>query len=356
MWKLIDGYIGRNILGMTILTLGILSSISSLFRFIEQLKSVGKGNYDMVHAALYTLFSIPRDLEIFFPMAALIGGLLALGMMASHSELVVLQASGFSKLNIFFSMMKTAIILMLIVFAVGEWLAPVAESAAKELRAKAISGGSVISSQQGVWTKDKKAFISIGEVEEKGTLNDVRIYQFGDTFDELEQVTTATRARFVQNYWRMFDVTHLKFEKNFVEKQFEAEYLWKSDITPDTLGVVSTKPEELSLTGLMEYVDYLEKNNQNVARFELAMWRKIFQPISIGVMLLVALSFIFGPLRSMTMAARVLMGIVTGFLFYIADQIFGPVSVVYQLPPMVGAIIPSMGFAMMALYLLNRRT
>ena len=71
-------------------------------------------------------------------------------------------------------------------------------------------------------------------------------------------------------------------------------------------------------------------------------------------MLIMALSFIFGPLRSVTMGARVLMGILTGFAFFIADRVFGPVALIYQLPPVVGALLPSISFTLIAGYMLRR--
>ena len=67
-----------------------------------------------------------------------------------------------------------------------------------------------------------------------------------------------------------------------------------------------------------------------------------------------ALSFIFGPLRSVTMGARVIMGVLTGFGFFILNEVFGPLSLVYQLPPYLGAILPSMLFAAIAALMLRK--
>lgn len=36
---------------------------------------------------MYTLLSVPKDIEIFFPMAALLGALLGTGQLATRSEL-----------------------------------------------------------------------------------------------------------------------------------------------------------------------------------------------------------------------------------------------------------------------------
>jgi lipopolysaccharide export system permease protein len=72
-------------------------------------------------------------------------------------------------------------------------------------------------------------------------------------------------------------------------------------------------------------------------------------------MMLMALSFIFGPLRSVAMGTRVVTGISFGFLFYVLDQIFGPLSLVYAMPPLFGALLPSMAFLVISITLLLKR-
>jgi lipopolysaccharide export system permease protein len=130
---------------------------------------------------------------------------------------------------------------------------------------------------------------------------------------------------------------------------------WRSTLTPDKLGVVTVKPESLSLRGLSDYLEYLEANKQDPSRYLLAFWRKIAQPFTLAVMLLVALSFIFGPLRSVSMGARIMMGVATGILFFIVNEVLGSLSLVYQLPAIFGAFMPSLIFVSIALYLMNKR-
>ncbi|MBU2115512.1 MAG: LPS export ABC transporter permease LptG [Gammaproteobacteria bacterium] len=354
MLKIIDIYIGKTILNTSLLTLSVLLVISAMFKFIDQMRSIGRGYYDMVHAALFTLYSVPGDLVTFFPMAALIGGLIGLGMLASSSELVVMQAAGLSRLDIISSVMKTALIMMLLMMAVAEWGAPVSDRAARELRTKAISDGSLFAAQQGVWAKDGDRFVNIRKVDDFGNLNDVVIYQF-DPQLQLQSVISAEAAIYSTNAWQLQQVTQLDFTPERIGKQQWPQLRWASSLTPDKLGVVTIKPEMLSLRGLTDYVDYLQQNAQDASRYELAFWRKALQPVTIIAMLLMALSFIFGPLRSVTMAARVLMGILTGFGFYMANEVFGPMALVYQLPPLAGAILPSMLFIALSIYLMRKK-
>jgi lipopolysaccharide export system permease protein len=72
-------------------------------------------------------------------------------------------------------------------------------------------------------------------------------------------------------------------------------------------------------------------------------------------MLLVALSFIFGPLRSVSMGARIMMGVFTGILFFLSNEVLGSLSLVYQLSPMFGAFMPSAIFTAVAWYLMAKK-
>lgn len=353
MVKIIDLYIARTLLGTTFISLTILVGLSSLIMFIEQLRNLGRGSYDMNVAAVYVFLSMPREIEQFFPMATMIGGLIGMGILASNSELVIMLASGMSRWSIIRSAMKSALLMVLFVMALGEFVAPASEAKAKEIRAQAISGGSLFSSDRLTWAKDGDKFVSIGEVLDRDALRDISIFEF-DENKRLSSVTVAKEASFADEQWQLNRVKQTKFDEQVTTSNLFS-MAWSSTLTPDKLGVVRIKPEALSIRGLLDYIGYLENNSQDAKRYLLALWRKILQPISVGVMLLMALSFVFGPLRSVTMGARIIMGVLTGFGFYIANEVFGPLSLVYQIPPFIGAILPSALFAIIAIQLLKRQ-
>jgi len=352
--KILDVYIGRIIASTTFLTLAVFVSVSGIIKFVEQMRAVGRGNYDLSHAALYVLYAVPRDIEIFFPMSALIGGLIGIGMLASNSELVVMQAAGLSRLDIIKSVMKTAILLVIVSMAVGEWLAPSGEARAREIRAQAISGGSLISAKNGVWAKDGAYFVNIGEVLEQGQLKKIQIYRFNEQL-KLESWLSAESASYKNKVWMLSNVVNTELSKEMITTRKVDTQIWQSSLTPKKLGVVTVTPESLSIRGLIDYLDYLEANAQDPSRYQLAFWRKIMQPITLAVMLLVALSFIFGPLRSVSMGARIMMGVVTGILFFVCNEVLGSLSLVYQFPPFIGALLPSILFISVSWYFLNKK-
>jgi len=307
----------------------------------------------MMDVLAFVLLSIPRDLEMFFPMATLLGGLIGMGMLASSSELVVMMAAGRSKLNLIGSVMKASVVMMLLVLALGEWVAPQLESQARQLRAQAVSGGSLLSSPNGIWAKDGQDYIHIGEIEDTGKLNALSIYRFEER--QLKEVMHSQSALYNAGEWTLNNVVHTQMLGDQIRNQERASMVWESGLTPEKLGVVIVRPESLSITGLTDYITYLEGNNQSAQRYQLAFWRKVLVPFTVAIMLLVALSFIFGPLRSVTMGARVLLGVITGFAFHVSNEVFGPVSQVYSVHPVLGALLPGLLFGAGALYVLVRK-
>ncbi len=354
MFRILDWYVGRTIMMSSMLVLVTLQSLSMIVKFVEQLGSVGQGDYQIADALWFVLLSVPRELEMFFPMAALLGSLIGLGSLASTSELVVMQSSGLSRFNIALAVLKTAVPMMLAMMLLGEYVAPQSDLAAKQLRSSKMSGGAMVAVQRGVWAKDGESFVNIGEVRESQTLFDITIYRFNQE-GELYQQVEGFKADYQLDHWLIETGRILDFSDNQVQQTPIRNYSWVSTLTPDKLGVVTVKPHDLSISGMFSYISYLKQNNQDPSRYQLALARKLMMPILTGIMMLLALSFVFGPLRSSSMGVKIMMGVVAGFSYYILDQVLGSMSLVYGVPPYMSAAIPSILVLGIAFYLINRR-
>lgn len=358
MFGVLDRYIGRTILSSILMTLFTLIALDGVIKFVEQLRRVGQADYDAVSAMFVTLALLPRDLEIFFPMAALLGALLGLGSLATKSELVVMQAAGFSKLQVASAVMKTAIILMIMNMAVGEWIAPRSEQFARNYRAEKLYGGDLLSTQGSIWARDNNAFIYIERVENPQNLKGIHIFNFNNE-NQLYELQFAQTAQYSieKKGWILanIDRANLTNPLQIDNRQISSE-LWQTSLTPDKLGVVALSSSALSLSELFGYIRYLRDAGQESRIYELTFWQKAFSPLSVMVMMLMALSFIFGPLRSVPMGVRIITGIAFGFLFYVTNELFGRVSIVFSLPPIISAILPSMIFLFLSIYMLLKRS
>ncbi|WP_426879444.1 LPS export ABC transporter permease LptG [Glaesserella parasuis] len=352
--NVLERYIGRTILASIMLTLFMLVGLGAIIKFVEEFRSVGRGSYDGLHAAYYTLLTMPRDIETFFPIAALLGSLMGLGGLASRSELVVMQSAGFSRFRIGLAVMKTAIPLMVITMIMGEWGVPQTEQYARNMRSIAQSGGSMLATQGGFWAKDGNDFIYIRQIQDERNLNNILIYQFDNQV--LKSIKQAEKATYSEQGWLLQKVDKSEIHESGITQTRETDQTWKTSITPSKLGIASLRPESLSISGLADYVGFLKDTGQDPKRFEITFWRKVFQPISMAVMMLLAISFIFGPLRSSTMGAKIVIGILAGFVFYVANIVFGNLSLIVSwLPVPIGALIPSLLCLSVVWWLLNKK-
>ena len=355
MMGIIDRYIGKTIFAATFLSLFVLIGLSSIIKFVEQIKQVGKGTYGVLEASYFVLLKMPVEIATFFPMAALIGALIGLGSLASSSELVVMQAAGLSKLRIAGAVLKTALPMVMVVMFLGEFVAPETDKEAYSMRSQARSGSAQVSNKYGVWVKDGDAFVSIGRMNSKAELFNVQLYYF-DKNMHLERALLARKAIYQQGNWLLKNVRRTQFLDNKTEVLKMGNYLWKTDLTPKKLEVVLSDPEKMSMRDVYNYIVYLEGNEQDANRYWLTFWRKAVLPFTVIVMMLLSVSFIFGGLRTVTMGTRLIFGIASGFTFHVSGELFGPASLVFGLPPILGALLPSLLVLAIAMYLLKKQS
>lgn len=356
MFGILDRYIGRTVLLAIVGCTFMLVGLSSLIKFVEQLQNVGDGDFTTWDAGLRVLYLIPSQIVLFFPMAALLGGVIGLGQMASNSELVVFQATGLSRAQIVMSSLKTVIPAMFLVLLLGEYVAPLGEQHSQDIKTTALSQGKITATANGIWIKDNTNFVNIGALFRDGTLRDVKIYHF-DANSDLQQIIQAKTATYKSHAWHMEDAVIVDVsDKNKITHQNEKDWTWTTNLTPDKLAVVSVSPDDLSAQGLYQYIHYMKANGQKADDYELELWRKLVSPLAVIAMLLLGASTIFGPLRSVSMGARLISGVLMGFAFYVVNQVLGPFSLVYSVPPAIGATLPSLIFMGIAIYLLKRRT
>jgi lipopolysaccharide export system permease protein len=350
---LLDRHIGRAILHSTLLVFGVLMSLFTLLTFVEAIGDMGRGHFGMVEVLKYVALSLPRDAYELFPMTALLGVTLGLSTLAVGSELIVVRAAGVSLLRIVGSVMKVGVLLIAIAVVVGEGVAPITENLAQRGRAAALQRSVAQQSDSGLWLRDGGAFVHVGEVLPDLSLLRVTIYEF-DENARLRSHTYAHSARYEQSHWRLSDVRQSLIEQNQVRSRTLASEQLSSVLTPQILEVFAVKPEGLSAWHLFRYIQHLGQNKQDTSRYRLALWHKITLPIATGVMVILAIPFVFGQLRSGALGSRLLIGIVLGLAFYLMNRAFGYFGLLYGLPPALGALLPLMFFFALALAMLRR--
>ncbi|AZE46792.1 Lipopolysaccharide export system permease protein LptG [Pseudomonas chlororaphis] len=348
----LDRYIGNSVLLAILAVLGIILGLASLFAFIDEMGSVSD-NYTVMDVLSFVVMTAPRRLYEMLPMAALIGCLIGLGSLASNSELTIMRAAGVSVGRIVWAVMKPMLFLMVAGVLIGEYVAPATESQAQASRALAQGSGDAQSSKHGLWHRQGEEFIHINAVQPNGLLYGVTRYHFDDQRHMLSS-SFARQARFEENYWQLSDVTTTYFREGHTEVINTPQERWDVALSPQLLSTVVMAPESLSISGLWGYIHYLADQGLNNGRYWLAFWVKVLQPLVTAALVLMAISFIFGPLRSVTLGQRVFTGVLVGFTFRIAQDLLGPSSLVFGFSPLFAVLVPA-GFCALAGFWLMRR-
>ena len=349
--KILTKYLFSTVVSHVLLVTLFLLGLHMFIEFMHEFPSIGVGDYDFYHVVCYVLLMLPFDIYQFFPMICLLGTVIALGLLASHSELVVMRASGMSLFDIIIAVMKVALVLLLLMVLIGEVLSPVAQHKAAQLKTTAMSGGKAMLTKQGGWLYSNGSFINIHSVSNDEKLHGVTHYQLeGDL--KLKSVSYAKDGITKDDGWVLKNVEQTDFEldktstSNFSEKHLALNF------NPKLLGMIHIDTDQKTLSGLRTYIKDRLQSGLSVSKYQFAFWQRIFAPLAVLVMLLLAVPFVFVSLYNATMGFRMLVGVMFGFGFYILNQFVGPMSVVYQVPPILAAVLPSLVFIVIGAFFL----
>jgi lipopolysaccharide export system permease protein len=351
--RIIDRYIGRNVGVSTLLVMGVLLTLFAFFAFMDEAGKIGKGHYGVWEAFQYVLLTLPGLAYQLFPIGVLLGTTIGLGLLASNSELVVMRAAGVSLLRIIGSVMKIGLVFVVLTIVIGEGIAPKAERYAQTLRSVAMSDKLTMRGRQGLWARDGDSFVNVRKLLLGGRLGEIYIYQ-RDAQHRLKRIVRADSADYRDDQWILKGVVSSEIGEEQVFSTRVAEIPWQTNLSPDLLNVVTVEPNTLSIVGLYQYVNYLQENGLDTAAYEQALWGKIVAPLVTAVMVFIAIPFVFGPLRSVGVGHRILAGALAGIGFYILNQMFAYMGIVFGLNPVLSALAPA-GIAFGAGYFMLRR-
>ena len=350
--RLLDRYIGKVVIASILLVITVVVGLDVIFALIDELQNL-EGNYQTFEAIQYVIATIPKRIYEFISLSVLIGCLIGLGSLANHSELTVMRAAGMPVMRIAYAVIKPALVFVCAGVLIGEYLVPYTETYAQSQRALAQSGNEALKSKHGYWHREGNTFMHFNAVLPGGVLYGVTQYQF-DKQRRLQQSSFARKAIFQGDHWVLQNISVTDLHEDRAVKQELASLRWDTELTPQVLKVVVIEPEDLSIRGLYTYTNYLVEQGLNAKKYLLAYWKKLLQPLAAVVMVLVALSCIFGPLRSVTMGFRIFSGVILGLLFKYSEDFLGPASIVFGFDPMFASLAPILLFFMVALVLLKR--
>ncbi|WP_420591287.1 LPS export ABC transporter permease LptG [Bacterioplanoides sp.] len=349
----LDQYVARNVLFASLMVVLVIVGLDGIFGLVDELGRL-KGDYQFVEALQFIGMRLPRRAYEYMPMACLIGCLAGLGTMAANSELTVMRAAGVSVGRISLAVMKPVALLMVISMLIAEYAIPSLERIAQSQRAVAQGKAETHSNKgRGYWHREGNEFMRFTAIEPNGVLHGLTLYQFDDEA-QLQRIRSARRAIYQREQWLMEQVTDVSVTDERTSKQSFNSLSWETGLTPESLNVVMVQPRDMSISNLYRYTRYLESQGLNADNYLLSFWRKVTQPLGTFALVVLGISFIFGPLRAVTPGYRIFSGILVGLVYKYAEELLAPASIVFGFEPVWASVIPIVGCFSIGFWMLRK--
>jgi len=328
-----------------------LIAMFSFFDLIQELESLGKGNYGLTDVLTFVLLSAPGHVYQVVPVAVLVGTMYALGRLARNSELIILRVSGISITSLTWSLVRIGFVFAVLTFVVGEFVTPYTEKTAQRMRIKATDSVIAQDFRSGLWIKDGRSFVNVEEVLPDSSLLKVHIYEFDEDF-HLRTISNAKSGNFEEDGWNLSEVTQTLFGEDNVKSVYFPEANWQSLIRPELLNVLLVQPEKMSAQNLYSYITHLSQNKQKTSRHEIALSAKIVYPMACMVMVVLALPFGFVQQRSGGASGKIFFGIMLGVFYQVLNRVFVHLGLLNDWSPVFSTIVPTALFLLAGLAML----
>jgi len=339
--KTLDRYLGLSVAQSALLVMLALAGLFALIDLVEQLEDLGEGDYGLTDALLYVVLLLPRRMLELAPVTALLGGCIALGSLANHSELIAMRAAGVSMLRITGSVLRVGMIFMLAVIVLEEFIAPPLQQYAQKQRSLAQAGRGDVSAEAGFWSRNGQSFINVRSLRHGRVPADIDIYQFDDE-GRLQSYIHAASADISQpQYWQLREVTRKTLAERSIETRQLPQLRWRSFLTEAQVRALEPSAESLAPSALYGYIQYLKAGGQRANGYELTLWRKLSLPLTIIAMLALAIPFVLGLPRLKTLAQRVMGGVLIGIGFYFLERLIGNVGLLLDISAPLIALAPA---------------
>jgi lipopolysaccharide export system permease protein len=354
--RLTDRLIAQRVLSWIAVVWLLLVALDCFISLADELPDVGKGSYTALTAALHVAWTIPRRAYEVFPVAAVIGALAGLGALAPTAELTAMRAGGLSKSRIALAAVAAVGALLVLVLIGGETLAPWGEQRAQSLQAAALSKNLVARGRTGVWARDGETLLNAKRGENLGdsvVLFDLRIYEF-EPDGRLTRIAIAARAEYKRDGWVLHDVIRQSFGIDSVTTEKLTELVWPSQIDPRLLALSLVEPRFLGLRDLSNGIAYYDRNALNAGEWRAAFWRRAFYPLSVLAVVLVAMPFAFGSLRSGGLGKRLFFGVLLATGWSVMQRGVTNVAAVYGLDFRLTQLLPALALILIAAWYFRR--
>lgn len=341
----IDLYLCRSVLTAAVAVLLALLGLIASFALVEELAE-DHSAYGLGAAAWYVFLTLPRRVYEILPYVLFLGALISLGRLAVQSELVALRAAGVPVRRLAGALAWPVGLAWLLGAAVGEWAAPATEAEAEAYKARILRGSQFMELKGGHWYREGPLYMHVQALDDSGGLLGVRQYWLNED-GGLQRIRQAQRAEYQGanpeggGRWLLRNGVQTQLIEGRAKVDAFGQLAWTGRLDPALLNERAlVDAGKLSLNDLLRQIRYLEREGLDAGGQHLAFWSKCLQPAAILGLAMLAMAFVLGPLREVGAGVRVSVGVIVGLCFKYLQDLFAPMSAVYELPAPLAVGLP----------------
>jgi len=245
------------------------------------------------------------------------------------------------------------VILILFVAVLEQFIAPQLRQKAILHRAMVLEQTVQLGGELGIWTRDEKNILRIGEMLNAKKAANVEVLHFDDNGSLL----TYTHAKYADiiddNLWKLREVITKTFTGEQINSVSTSSMNWKSFLSPDDISSLNKTPESLSPVELFQHVRFLRTTGQEADAYALALWRKAGGALTTIAMLLLSIPFVLGYSRT-GLVNKLVLAAMVGIGVYLLDQIIANAGLLLHLNPALIALFPGLALIVLANFWLRR--
>ena len=354
--NILDRYLLSSFFRALLVIILILMLLFSFIELLGQLDDLGTGNYHILNAVGYVVYTMPGRLFDLLPVATMLGSVIGLGILADHDELLAMLAAGRCRRQICRPILIAGLLLMLLAAGLAEFIVPPLEQQAQTRRLIALSDSGMVITKDELWLRHRDRLIRIGKSSLYGATTDLDIYQ-RDRQGRLLSYIHSSRARILNpQQWLLEDVKQKKFSADGdIETRHLENLTLNLSLNANQLSILQLSPKTLSPSQLYKYIRELRQRGQNADHYSMVLWQRLCRPLALGAMMLLALSLIFGPARKAGAGVRIMIACMVGIGLYLFDQIIGNLGLLFDLHPALTSLSPIAATLVLSLWLELKR-
>lgn len=353
--KILAGYMIDRLVrsfAVSALAVGSLLWLMELLQVLEQgLSGVGS----ILLLGFEAFLIVPESLVDLLPVITVLATAAAMSGFQARNELTIMRAAGLSIWRLTAVALVPGFGIALLALAALQWVTPMVHQGPERVIGAALGESGLWHPWHGLWMRQGDEFLNVQSLHLGRIPTEINLYQFSSE-GELQRHVRAEQALVeADGAWRMENVqirTLGDRDTGYFEQR--DELVWDSFLGVRQLELLLSPPASLPLSDLWRYVSDLKRRGQEVAEFEMVLWRRLALPLSCLGMVLAAMATSAVPLKSRAVSVRLVGALTLGLGFQLIAELVSYMALVLAWPVAPAAIGPPALLALFAWWLLRQ--